>query len=72
MPNPATNLDQEHDHNQGPVLVILKPQDMRHNHGHYIHDDDTWGRKRTRSPVALSHLRLDHGTSPPQSKSPPV
>ncbi len=28
MPNPATDPDQEHDCNQGPVLVILEPQDM--------------------------------------------
>ncbi len=27
MPNTLTNPDKEHNHNQGPVLVILEPQD---------------------------------------------
>ncbi len=27
MPNTATNPDQEHNHNHGPVLMILEPQD---------------------------------------------
>ncbi len=28
MPNTVTNLDQEHDHNQGPILVTLEVHDM--------------------------------------------
>ncbi len=27
MPNSATNPDQEHDHNQGPILVIIESQE---------------------------------------------
>ncbi len=67
MPNPATDLDQEHDCNQS-----CDSWSPRHDHGPYIHDDDNWRKKWTRSPVALSCLRSDHGTPPPQAKSPHV
>ncbi len=51
------------------VLMILESQDF--NHGHYIHYDDNWGRKWTRSPIALC-LRSDWRLSPPWAKTPPV
>ncbi len=66
MPNTATNLDKDYNHNQDPL------QSLRHDHGHYIHHDDTWGQKRTQSPITLSCLRLEHRTSPPWAKSPSV
>ncbi len=47
-------------------------QSLRHDHGHYIHHDDYWGRKRSRSPVAPPRSRSDQSSSPPWAKSPPV
>ncbi len=51
---------------------LRDPQSSWHNHGHYIHQDDHWGRKQSLSPVTFSHSRSGQTLSLPQPKSPPV